>query len=599
MELLLVPENGLQAAPADRTRILLISERREDYLQIAHVLRAISGQRYELTWCADLALALEAMLSEIHDVILLDYVGQSFGQALPPAEPNNQDAELGRRLLTAANQQGCTAPILVLTAQLDTQLDKEIIKAGASDYLAKSHLETRTLERSIRHALDRKEAELKLARLAHYDALSGVPNRVLFKDRLERAIQRAERAKPGENGVALLFLDFDGFKAVNDTYGHDAGDKLIEMIAERLTACMRKTDSVARLGGDEFTVVLEDVNSRADIINVAKKIIRTVGKPFPIMGHQIIAGCSIGVAQYPDAGADFDTLLKHADSAMYQAKDIEGSAYKFYSDQMDVETLDQNKREEELRDAVNNHEWLLHLQPRVGFDTRKINGVECLLRWQHPQRGLLMPDAFLTLAEETEQLVQIGYWVLHEACQMAAKLADLGYADLSISVNLSLGQLRDPVFEETLVRIVEQSGIDPKRLELEVDEADVMNNLDRCVGLMQSITQFGPGFVLDNFGTGFSSIVELSRLPLKAVKIDRSLIVATPDSTKNQQTILGIISLARNLGLHVIAEGAESRGQVRFLKKSECDSMQGHYFSDAVSFDDLSQLLHAKVSLAV
>ncbi len=583
MELSLVPDSGVEKALHSSTRVLLVSERKSDYLRVSHVLSAIDSRRFELTWCADLEHALEAMLSQIHDVVLLDYN--------PEFAPDE-----GRRLLHAANQHGCTEPIIVLTDTLDKQLDQEVIKAGASDYLTKTQLNTRVLERAIRYALDRKQAELKLSRLAHYDALSGVPNRVLFKDRLERAIQRAER---GHQGVALLFLDFDGFKAVNDTYGHDAGDRLIELIAERLSACMRKTDSVARLGGDEFTVVLEDVNSRADIINVARKIIRTVAKPFPIMGNQIVAGCSIGIAPYPDAGTDFDTLLKHADTAMYQAKEIQGSAYKFYSDQMSADALDHNRLDKELKQASQNSEWQLHFQPRVDLASRKINGIECLLRWQHPSDGLLKPQDFLHTAEETGQIVQIGYWVIHEACQVLSKLDDLGYPALNVAVNLSLQQIQDPAFVATVTQIVEQSGIDARRLELEIAEPALMHNAEEKLSIMEAVHALGPSFTLDSFGTGFSSFPQMQRLPIQAVKVDRSVVQNILNSDSDAKIVKAMINLAKSLDLHIVAEGAETIEEVRFLKKHQCDAMQGHYFSEAVPFDALCQLLNAKVLLAV
>ncbi|MFK8019030.1 MAG: putative bifunctional diguanylate cyclase/phosphodiesterase [Pseudomonadales bacterium] len=583
MELSVISELALGASAQSTTRVLLVSEHKRDHLRITHILGAISARQYELTWCADLSHALEAMLSQIHDVVLLDYA--------PESAPDE-----GRRLLHAANQHGCTEPVIVLTDSLDPQVDQEIIRAGAADYLTKTQLDTRVLERAIRYALDRKEAELKLARLAHYDALSGVPNRVLFKDRLERAIQRAER---GHQGVALLFLDFDGFKAVNDTYGHDAGDRLIELIGERLSACMRKTDSVARLGGDEFTVVLEDINSRADIINVAKKIIRTVAKPFPIMGNQIVAGCSIGIAPYPEAGTDFDTLLKHADTAMYQAKDIQGSAYKFYSDQMGTDTEDHGKLEDELKAASRNSEWQLHFQPRVNLASRKIDGVECLLRWQHPQRGLLKPESFLQMARDTGQILQIGYWVLHEACQVLRKLDDLGYPAMNVAVNVSAAQLQDPSFANTLSQIIQQSGIQATRLEIEVAEPELMEQTEEKLQCMLTVHKIGPSFTLDDFGTGFSSFPKLQKLPISAVKIDHSLVQKILESEADQRVVKAMINMARSLELNVIAEGAEQIEQVRFLKQQQCQSMQGHYFSEAVPFDALCQLLNAKVLLAV
>ena len=569
-----------QQLPA--VRVLLVHNSRDEYIRMRHILSAIISRRYELTWCSSAELAPEAILSQVHDVVLLGY-------------QSGQSEQLCR-LLNAVCQQGCKAPIIVVTESLDPELDQAVIKAGAADYLVKKAITSQSLERAIRFSLDRKETELKLAKLAHYDALSGVPNRVLFKDRLERAIQRAER---GHQGVALLFLDFDGFKNVNDTYGHDAGDRLIELIAERLTACMRKTDSVARLGGDEFTVVLEDVKSTADIINVAKKIIHTVAKPFPIMGHQIVVGCSIGIAQYPDAGTDFETMLKHADMAMYGAKEVQGSAYKFYSDKMDSEAVDQSRMEDELRRASRNNEWRLYFQPRVDLATRTICGIECLLRWQHPVQGLLPPAAFLATAEETGQIVQIGYWVLHEACQILRKLDDMGYADLTVSINLSVRQLQDLAFVSTLEQILDQSGINARRLELELAEPTLMSQPEKYSETMHAVSKLGPSFQLDDFGTGFSSFPQLQRLPIDTVKIHQSLIQNIGHSESDVRVIKAMINLAKSLELKVVAEGTDAIEQVRFLKSMGCNSMQGYYFSHAVPFDALCQLLNAKVLLAV
>jgi diguanylate cyclase (GGDEF)-like protein len=293
--------------PDSPVRILLVDDEYDEYVLMGQLLTAIAHTRYELTWCRDMEHALEAIQSELHDVILLDYQSNL-------AESQN--------LLTKAVSLGCTTPIIVMTDEMDRNLDKDAIKSGASDYLVKGQIDSQVLERALRYAIDRKEAEQKLARLAHYDALSNVPNRILFRDRLQRAIERARR---GHQNVALLFLDLDGFKQVNDTFGHDAGDELIKTVASRLTACVRKSDSVARIGGDEFTLILEEIEGTADIVNVAKKVIDIVSRPVAIGGQQIFVGCSIGIAAYPEGGEDVDTLLKHADMAMYQAKSLRGS----------------------------------------------------------------------------------------------------------------------------------------------------------------------------------------------------------------------------------------------------------------------------------
>lgn len=557
-------------------RILLVSEQRIDFQRISNMLRVTDSRRYELTWCSDLAHAPEAISNQLHDVILLD-----FGMA--------QAAEL----LELSNQQSCRAPILVITDVRDDELDQQVIKAGAADYLVKGTFNAQGLERSIRYALDRKDTELKLSRLAHYDALSGVPNRVLFKDRLERAVQRAER---GQQGMALLFLDFDGFKSINDTYGHDAGDRLIELIGERLTSCMRKTDSVARLGGDEFTVVLEDINTVADIVNVARKIITTVAKPFPIAGHQIVAGCSIGIAQYPQAGRDFDTLLKHADTAMYQAKQVSGNAYKFYNERMNDESAQQQKFEEELQNAVKNGEMQLYFQPRISLNSNKIEAVECLLRWQHPSRGLLEPSEFLPLAESTGNIVEIGNWVLQEACRTLRGLDQLEQSGLNMVINLSARQLVDKAFISSFASTLEESGLAAERLELDISEETLHSEYESCAAALRLLAHLGVKLAVDDFGTSASSMMQLQRLPLHAVKIDQSL-VQNIERDVEAAVVRSLLGLAKGMSLAVIAEGVESVEQVRFLKSIGVDALQGYYFASPLSYAKLIQLLKADITV--
>lgn len=550
-------------------RVLLINEAPQEYARLRHILAAISTSRYQLTWCSQMNFAMEAMLSQLHDIILLDYA------------PN-----AGQRLLASARQQGCKAPIIVMTDQMDVELDQAAIKAGAADYLIKNQIDTFVLERAIRYAQDRKAGELKLARLAHYDTLSGVPNRVLFRDRLEQAIQRAER---GQQAVALLFLDFDGFKYVNDTYGHAAGDRLIAIIAQRLSACMRKTDSVARMGGDEFTVLLEDVHSIADIINVAKKIVQTIAKPFPIEGSKIPLCCSIGIAQYPEAGNSVDTLLKNADMAMYQAKRVRGSAYRFYTDKMNAEAIKQQNIEDELNAALQAGELQLYFQPRVDLRSNKIVSVESLLRWQHPSRGLLQPGDFLAVANNTNLISRLDYWVIHESCRALRQLQGLG--NLQIAMNLSVKSLQDSKFPAELQRITGQAGVNASQLEFELNESALMDQVSRLRASMQAVKELGPAFLLDDFGSGYSSFPQLQRLPLAAVKIDQSLVQNLQTSDADASIVKAMISMAKSLGLTVIAEGADAEEQVHFLRHNGCDQLQGYYLSPAVPFQSLCELL--------
>ena len=543
------------------------------------MLAAISPSRYQLTWCSDLNYAMEAMLSQLHDIILLDYL---------PAD--------GQRLLASATHQGCKAPIIVMTDRMDAELDQAAIKAGAADYLIKDQVDRRVLERAIRYALDRKAGERKLAQLAHYDALSGMPNRVLFRDRLEGAIQRAER---GNHAVALLFLDFDGFKKVNDSYGHAVGDRLIAIIAQRLAACMRKTDSVARLGGDEFTVVLEDLHSIADIVNVVRKILHTIARPFPVAGNQILLGCSIGIAQYPEAGKSVDALLNNADMAMYQAKRVPGSAYRFYTEKMNTEAINQQLVEDELAVALQADELVLYFQPRLDLSSLKIIGLESLLRWQHPRRGLLQANDFLAVASNTNLITQIDYWVIRESCRVLAALNGLGGATLKIAMNLSVKTLQDDSFLTELQRLLEHTGVDATRLEFELNESAMMAQVTQLSASMRAVNKLGPAFLLDEFGSGYSSFPQLQRLPIAAVKIVQSLVQNLQNSDADARIMKAMITMAKNLELNVIAQGAEALEQVHFLQHNNCDQLQGYFFSAPLAYDALCELLQDKTVIAV
>lgn len=550
-------------------RVLLIDRDRGEYTLIGQLLSAIAHGGYELTWCWQAEHALEAISSELHDVVLLDY---------------QDDTGTGPAILAKAMQLGVAVPIIVMTRELDHNVDREAIRSGASDYLLKGRIDSQLLERTLRYAIERKGAEARLARLAHYDALTNVPNRILFRDRLGRALERARRT---QQAVALFFIDLDGFKQVNDSLGHEAGDVLIRTVAERLSQCMRKSDSVARIGGDEFTLILEDVATTSDIVNVARKTIDVISRPVTIGSQQVLIGASIGIAVYPEAGETVDALLKHADMAMYQAKSLRGSAYRFYTEKMNVEAMNQMYLEADLRRALRRGEFELYYQPRIALDGERIAGVEALLRWNHPVRGLVSPAEFIPLAEEIGLIVPLGYWVIHQACEDMRTLDQRGVDPFHIAVNLSFKQFADEKFAQTVANIVKASGVDAHRLEFELTETTIMANSDHAEQCMRTIRALGPRFSLDDFGTGYSSFAHIQRLPIGALKIDRSFVRNLPDTADDATIVRAMISLAHNLGLQVIAEGVETSEQLGFLREHDCDEVQGYYFSRPLGFPDL------------
>ncbi len=552
-------------------RVLLIDRDRGEYALIGQLLDAIGHGAYELTWCWQAEHAIDAIFSDLHDVVLLDYQG---------------DHGSGPAILAKAVQMGASVPIIVMTAELDRNVDREAIRSGASDYLLKGRIDSQILERTLRYAIERKSAEARLARLAHYDALTNVPNRILFRDRLGRALERARRS---QQTVALFFIDLDGFKQVNDTLGHEAGDELIRTVAERLSHCMRKSDSVARIGGDEFTVILEDVATTSDIVNVARKAIDVISRPVTLGTQQVFVGASIGIAVYPEAGDTVDALLQHADMAMYQAKNLRGSAYRFYTEKMNVEAMNQMYLEADLRRALRRGEFELYYQPRIALDDERIAGVEALLRCNHPVRGVVSPADFIPLAEEVGLIVPLGYWVIHRACEDMRTLDARGVDPIHVAVNLSFKQFADEKFAQTVRNIIEAAGINARRLEFELTETAIMANAEDTERCMHTIRELGPTFSLDDFGTGYSSFAHIQRLPIGALKIDRSFVKNLPQTQDDATIVKAMISLAHNLGLQVIAEGAETAEQVRFLREHDCDQAQGYFFSRPVTFTDLLQ----------
>ncbi|NNM12073.1 MAG: EAL domain-containing protein [Pseudomonadales bacterium] len=554
----------------------MINEDRDQYVRMVNLLQTVPGVHYEMTWCADYRHALEAMTTPIHDVVLLDF---------------EHDPAACRELLRAASAHDCGIPIICLTPEIDEDLDRAVIKAGAADYLLKSRLSADSLERAIRYAIDRKQSEAQLARLAHYDLLTGIPNRLLFNDRLDRALQRAKR---GDAPFSLLYVDLDGFKAINDTHGHDKGDMLVKGIAQRISHCIRRTDSVARIGGDEFTVLLERASSTTDAVSIAQKIIDVVTEPFDIGTQHVRVGCSIGIATYPDAGQDAHTLLHHADMAMYEAKGIAGSNYRFFTDKMNVEAGDQSRLEQELRNALNEDELGLYFQPRISLRTGKVVGAEALLRWHHPERDVVLPGEFIDLAEHAGLMPSIGYWVLNKLCGDILKLNELGIPPLRLSLNVALTQFAESDFVEGVQKILDNHEVGAERFEFELAEPDLLNNLDLVAQDMRALAERGVRFALDDFGTGFSSLPQLQRLPVSTLKLDTSHVQRVTEDEDAAKIVRAMISLAHGLGLQVVAEGVETEAQKEFLANHRCDQLQGYYYAPPLPFDDFLKLLQKR-----
>ncbi len=441
----------------------------------------------------------------------------------------------------------------------------------------------------------RKQAEERIQYLAYYDGLTGLPNRTLFSQRLNHALAQAQRYK---KALAVLFIDLDRFKNINDTLGHEAGDSLLQEMAKRLADCLRESDTVARLGGDEFVVLLEEVADPKYAANVARKIIAAALNPFLLKGGEYHITASIGISTYPDDGEDEQTLMKHADIAMYLAKDHGKNNYQFYSAQINAHSFERLALESSLRHALERNEFLLHYQPKIDMKTGDFTGMEALIRWQHPDLGMVSPALFIPLAEETGLIVPIGRWVLKTACAQNKAWQEQGLPRLRISVNLSARQFTEENLVQDVARVLEETGLEPELLELEITESMVMYNPDQAVKLLSELKAMGLYVAIDDFGIGYSSLSQLKRFPIDTIKVDRSFIKDLMENRDDAAITEAIIAMGKSLNLNVIAEGVETSEQVNFLRDHQCDEMQGYYFSKPIPENEFADLLREHKSLA-
>ncbi len=440
----------------------------------------------------------------------------------------------------------------------------------------------------FRDVTARKEAEERVRRLAYYDTLTDLPNRDLFRDRLERALSRARRNR---RTAAVAFLDLDRFKNINDTLGHAHGDLLLQEVARRLTEAVRETDTVSRFGGDEFVILMADMGQRHGATVAANKILNAFSRPFDLDGIEVAVSTSIGLALFPDSGEDVETLLKNADTAMYQAKNLGRNTYQFYSPEMNALALRRLLLTSDLRHAVDKNELSLLFQAQVCSDGARAIGAEVLLRWNHGTEGDVPPAHFIPLAEETGLIVTLGHWVLQQACQQFKNWLERGYGLATLAVNLSAKQFKDPGLAASIEQVLQETGLSPRYLELELTESMLMEDPDGARRILEQLKRTGIRLAIDDFGTGYSSLSYLKHFPIDTLKIDRSFVRGLPDNHDDIAIAEAIVGLSRSLRLKVLAEGVETADQRDFLEKLGCREMQGFLFGRPAAAADFETLL--------
>ena len=550
--------------------ILIISEDKTDHMILSACLERAQPARFHLASSETIERPLEALLDPMIDAVIMAHGPET------------------EYLLRLAQKNEATVPLILLLDEAEDATVSLLRAYGAQDYLIRGQLQDALVHRILDYSIQLKEAREKIQQLSNRDSLTGALNRVGFRAHMERAMDRSERY--GFN-TALLYINIDQFANINDHYGEADGDVMIKSISRRLINKMRNTDSIARLGGDEFAVVLEDVSSVADVEVIAEKMLKSISAPMILSEQQVAVEASIGAAIYPNDSREFPELVDYARSAMQQAKSTDGGKFILYSEQLTFDIAGNSSLAAELRTAVRKNQFELHYQPRIDLATGQLVGLEALLRWNHPERGLVSPGEFLSACEDMGLMKTIGYQVIQHACTAQLWLEEQRLQNVDVAVNISFSQIQDDRFVEIVKDIISRSGADASRIEFELTESTILKSAGAIKARMDELRQLGISFSLDDFGTGFSQLSHLTELPISALKIDACFVRELPHNEHQEAVCTMIIEMGRRLGMLVIAEGAETHEQIEFLREQNCQQVQGFYYSPAIPLQQLPRFV--------
>jgi diguanylate cyclase (GGDEF)-like protein len=551
------------AAIDEAPSILLVEDSPGDVRLVEELLREAWLVAGSINHVSSVEDAIGRVAKDVPACILLDL-------SLPDAQ--------GLGTLERVRDAYPSVPIVVLTGTDDEAQAVQAVQEGAQDYLVKGQVDGHLLGRAIRYAIERKFAEVQLSHQALHDPLTGLANRALLMERLAQALARTER-RP--SSVAVLFLDIDRFKTINDNFGHEVGDSVLACIGDRLRKALRPEDVASRFGGDEFVVLCEDLEDDRHVVTIANRIGRSISEPISLEAGEVVVTTSIGIAAARGIGDRPEVLLRDADAAVYRAKERGRDRLEFFDQRMRARLLSRSRRETELRHAIDAGELRLHYQPLVVMDDLRVERVEALVRWEHPRRGLLLPREFIPVAEETGFIVDLGSWVLREACCQTVRW-EHAFPDqrlTSIAVNVSPRQLDHPDFEDTVWQIVEETGAEPKNLWFEITETAFMDPAPPVLEMLGRLRELGIHLAIDDFGTGYSSLSHLRQFRIDELKVDQTFVQGLERDAEDSSIVAAVVNLAHNLGLSAVAEGVETAEQSRRVQLVGCDLAQGFYFA--------------------